>query len=140
MPTFRERLAAGLTAGVAVNLSLFALLGHTIRTGPASTWITLIAVLALSFAFEIVYRRGGDWRSADRGAAATHRLEWSDARLGTVRDLAPAGKYPYRGFAPSRQQARHRGGARWPNPTPSCSPLKTTSRSSPSTTRIGATP
>jgi len=33
------------------------LLGYTIHTGPASTWITLLAVLALSFVFEIVYRK-----------------------------------------------------------------------------------
>jgi len=36
---------------VVLNLALFALLlGYTIHTGPASTWITLLAVLALSFA------------------------------------------------------------------------------------------
>jgi uncharacterized membrane protein YecN with MAPEG domain len=33
------------------------LLGYTIHTGPASTWITLLALLVLSFAFEVVYRR-----------------------------------------------------------------------------------
>jgi hypothetical protein len=43
---------------VALNLALFALLpGYTIHTGPASTWITLLAVLVLSFVFEVVYRR-----------------------------------------------------------------------------------
>ena len=42
---------------VALNLALFALLmGYTIHTGPASTWITLLAVLALSFVFEVAYR------------------------------------------------------------------------------------
>jgi hypothetical protein len=43
---------------VALNLALFALLlGYTIHIGPASTWITLLTVLALSFVFEVVYRR-----------------------------------------------------------------------------------
>jgi ABC-type branched-subunit amino acid transport system permease subunit len=42
---------------VVLNAMLFLLLlGYTIHTGPASTWITLLAVLALSFVFEIVYR------------------------------------------------------------------------------------
>ena len=41
-----------------LNLALFVLLlGYTIDTGPASTWVTLIAVLVLSFVFEIVYRK-----------------------------------------------------------------------------------
>jgi hypothetical protein len=43
---------------VVLNVALFALLlDYTIHTGPASTWITLLAVLALSFVFEIVYRK-----------------------------------------------------------------------------------
>ena len=47
-----------LVLAVALNLALFALLlGYTIHTGPASTWITLLAVLALSFVFEVGYRR-----------------------------------------------------------------------------------
>jgi amino acid transporter len=47
-----------LVLAVALNLALFALLlGYTIHTGPASTWITLLAALALSFVFEIVYRK-----------------------------------------------------------------------------------
>jgi len=47
-----------LVLAVALNLALFALLlGYTIHTGPASTWITLLAVLVLSFVFEVVYRR-----------------------------------------------------------------------------------
>jgi hypothetical protein len=47
-----------LVLAVALNLALFALLlGYTIHTGPASTWITLLAVLVLSFLFEVVYRR-----------------------------------------------------------------------------------
>ncbi len=60
---FRVRKETGANAGMlavgaAANLALFALLlGYTIRTGPASTWITLIAVLALSFGFEVAYRR-----------------------------------------------------------------------------------
>jgi amino acid transporter len=46
-----------LVLAVVLNVALFALpLGYTIHTGPASTWITLLAVLALSFVFEIVYR------------------------------------------------------------------------------------
>ena len=40
------------------HLALFVLLlGYTIDTGPASTGVTLIAVLVLSFVFEIVYRK-----------------------------------------------------------------------------------
>ena len=47
-----------LVVAVVLNAALFVLLlGYTIHTGPASTWITLLAVLALSFVFEIVYRR-----------------------------------------------------------------------------------
>jgi FtsH-binding integral membrane protein len=47
-----------LVLAVILNAALFALLlGYTIHTGPASTWVTLLAVLALSFVFEIVYRK-----------------------------------------------------------------------------------
>ncbi len=47
-----------LVLAVVLNLALFVLLlGYTIRTGPASTWITLLAVLVLSFVFEVLYRR-----------------------------------------------------------------------------------
>jgi ABC-type branched-subunit amino acid transport system permease subunit len=47
-----------LVVAVVLNAALFALLlGYTIHTGPASTWITLLAVLVLSFVFEIVYRK-----------------------------------------------------------------------------------
>jgi amino acid transporter len=47
-----------LAIGVLMNGALFALLlGYTIHTGPASTWVTLLAVLGCSFAFEIGYRR-----------------------------------------------------------------------------------
>jgi ABC-type multidrug transport system permease subunit len=47
-----------LVLAVVLNLALFALLlGYTIHTGHASTWITLLAVLALSFVFEVAYRK-----------------------------------------------------------------------------------
>ena len=47
-----------LVTAVVLNLALFALLlGYTIHTGPASTWITLLAVLVFSFVFEYGYRR-----------------------------------------------------------------------------------
>jgi amino acid transporter len=47
-----------LILAIALNLALFLLLlGYTIHTGPASTWITLLAVLALSFVFEVGYRK-----------------------------------------------------------------------------------
>jgi amino acid transporter len=47
-----------LVLAIALNLALFLLLlGYTIHTGPASTWITLLAVLALSFVFEVGYRK-----------------------------------------------------------------------------------
>jgi len=47
-----------LYAAVCLNAALFLLLlGYTIKTGPATTWTTLLAVLALSFVAEAVYRR-----------------------------------------------------------------------------------
>jgi ABC-type multidrug transport system permease subunit len=47
-----------LVLAVVLNAALFALLlGYTIDTGPASTWITLLAVLVASFVFEVVYRK-----------------------------------------------------------------------------------
>jgi amino acid transporter len=47
-----------LVAAVLLNLALFVLLlGYTIHTGPASTWITLLVVLVFSFVFEYGYRR-----------------------------------------------------------------------------------
>lgn len=48
---------APLVAAIVVNAVLFAvLLQEAVRTGPASTWITLLAVLAGSFVFEALYR------------------------------------------------------------------------------------
>jgi hypothetical protein len=45
-----------LVLAVVLNVTLFVLLlSYTIHTGPASTWITLLAVLVLSIVFEIVY-------------------------------------------------------------------------------------
>ncbi|MGV9670181.1 APC family permease [Gordonia sp. NPDC003504] len=47
-----------LVLAIVLNLALFCLLlGYAITTGPASTWITLIVVLVLSFVAEYVYRR-----------------------------------------------------------------------------------
>jgi amino acid transporter len=47
-----------LVTAVVLNLALFALLlGYTIHSGSASTWLTLLAVLVLSFVAEYVYRR-----------------------------------------------------------------------------------
>lgn len=47
-----------LVLAVVLNLALFLLLlGYTIHTGPASTWITMLAVLVFSFVFEIAYRK-----------------------------------------------------------------------------------
>ena len=47
-----------LILAVVLNAALFLLLlGYTIHTGPASTWITLLAVLVGSFAFEYAYRK-----------------------------------------------------------------------------------
>jgi amino acid transporter len=60
---FRVRSETGanpvlLAVGVALNAALFVLLlGYTVHTGPASTWLTLIAVFALSFVLEAVYRQ-----------------------------------------------------------------------------------
>ena len=55
-----------------LNLALFALLlGYTIHTGPASTWLTLLAVLALSFVIEVFYRkRTGRALTLDSAAVA----------------------------------------------------------------------
>lgn len=47
-----------LCAAVGLNAALFLLLlGYTIRTGPATTWITLLVVFVLSFVLEAIYRR-----------------------------------------------------------------------------------
>jgi len=47
-----------LVLAVEMNLALFMLLlGYTIHTGPASTWVTLLAVFGLSFVFEVAYRK-----------------------------------------------------------------------------------
>ncbi len=47
-----------LVIAVVLNAALFLLLlGYTIHTGPASTWVTLLAVLVLSFVFEYGYRK-----------------------------------------------------------------------------------
>ena len=47
-----------LVLAVVLNVALFVLLlGYTIHTGPASTWVTLLAVFALSFVFEVAYRK-----------------------------------------------------------------------------------
>jgi amino acid transporter len=62
-----------LALAIALNLALFLLLlGYTIHTGPASTWITLLAVLALSFVFEFGYRKrtGRSLKLETAGSAA----------------------------------------------------------------------
>ena len=47
-----------LIAAVALNAALFVLLlGYTVHTGPASTWLTLVGALVASFVFETVFRR-----------------------------------------------------------------------------------
>ncbi|PPG31191.1 APC family permease [Pseudoclavibacter sp. RFBB5] len=47
-----------LIAAIALNAALFALLlGYTVSTGPASTWITLLVVFVASFVLEILVRR-----------------------------------------------------------------------------------
>jgi amino acid transporter len=47
-----------LVLAVVLNAALFTLLlGYTIHTGPASTWVTLLAVLGLSFGIEYGYRK-----------------------------------------------------------------------------------
>jgi amino acid transporter len=46
-----------LITAVALNAALFMLLlGYTVHTGPASTWLTLFGALGFSFAFEAIYR------------------------------------------------------------------------------------
>ena len=50
--------SALLVIAVLANAGLFVLLFvHSIQTGPAATWITLLVVLAASFGFENVYRK-----------------------------------------------------------------------------------
>jgi hypothetical protein len=57
--------AAPLAVGVVMNLALFVLLpGYTVHTGPATTWVTLMAALVASFGFEIGYRRATGRRLA----------------------------------------------------------------------------
>ncbi|MFZ2013994.1 MAG: hypothetical protein WAV00_09250 [Nocardioides sp.] len=47
-----------LVAAVALNAALFVLLlGYTIHTGPISTPLTLVGVLAFSFVFEALWLR-----------------------------------------------------------------------------------
>ena len=47
-----------LSAAVGLNAALFLLLlGYTINKGPAATWVTLLALFALSFVVEWAYRR-----------------------------------------------------------------------------------
>ena len=47
-----------LVAAIVLNAVLFLLLlGYTITTGPATTWVTLLVGLLLSFAVEIGYRK-----------------------------------------------------------------------------------
>ncbi|WP_424467919.1 APC family permease [Pseudoclavibacter helvolus] len=47
-----------LVTAIGLNAALFALLlGYTISTGPASTWITLLVVFVLSFVLEYLVRR-----------------------------------------------------------------------------------
>lgn len=59
----RVRRATGARSGllwcaVALNSALFLLLlGYSVTKGPASTWVTLLAAFALSFVFEVAYRR-----------------------------------------------------------------------------------
>ncbi|HEX6886505.1 MAG TPA: hypothetical protein VF143_00250, partial [Candidatus Nanopelagicales bacterium] len=49
---------APLLAAIIANAVLFVLLlVQAVRTGPPSTWITLLAVILASFAFEWWYRR-----------------------------------------------------------------------------------
>jgi amino acid transporter len=59
-----------LVTAIVLNLALFLLLlGYTIHTGPASTWITLLAGLALSFAVEYGYRKRTGRRMAGESVA-----------------------------------------------------------------------
>lgn len=47
-----------LVAAVALNAALLVLLlGYTVHTGPPATWLTMLGALAVSFAFEAIYRR-----------------------------------------------------------------------------------
>jgi amino acid transporter len=80
LKVYRETGAnrALLVLAIVLNLALFVLLlGYSIHTGPASTWITLIAVLVLSFVFEVGYRRP---RRRARPAIVRH----DDAMPGTA--------------------------------------------------------
>ncbi len=52
-----ERTATAWAAIVANTVLFILLLVQAVRTGPASTWITLLVVLAGSFGYEWVRRR-----------------------------------------------------------------------------------
>ncbi len=71
-----------LWAAIAANTVLFALLMvDTVRRGPATTWIALVAMLALSFAWEYLYRsrngrslRGTPVQSVEEAATGAGRV------------------------------------------------------------------
>ena len=59
-----------LVAAVVLNAALFALLlEHAIATGPATTWITLLGTLVLSFSLAAVYRNRRGSRAAPSKSA-----------------------------------------------------------------------
>jgi uncharacterized membrane protein HdeD (DUF308 family) len=83
-----------LVLAVILNAALFALLlGYTIHTGPASTWVTLLAVLALSFVFEIVYRKrtGRSLKSSRLPSARLlyANVEWARQEVCARRAISP---------------------------------------------------
>jgi hypothetical protein len=60
-----------LYAAVGLNAALcLLLLGYAVSKGPATTWVTLLALLALSFVAEWAYRRRTDRRLQPAAAAA----------------------------------------------------------------------
>jgi amino acid transporter len=77
-----------LAAAVALNAALFLLpLGYTISKGPATTWVTLLPILALSFVIEAVYR----WCTGRRLMPATPQVA---SAAGAAAEASPAEPAP----------------------------------------------
>jgi hypothetical protein len=95
-----------LVLAVVLNAALFVLLlGYTIHTGPASTWITLLAVLALSFVFEIVYRKRTGRTLKTEPQRIPSRCGGRDAWTARMRSITDSISYVRREPAPCAGRA-----------------------------------
>jgi amino acid transporter len=88
-------LGRGGTVGLLVAATLTALfvVFSSTRSTPASTWVTLLAVLALSFVFEIVYRKrtGRSLKSSRLPSARLlyANVEWARQEVCARRAISP---------------------------------------------------